>query len=149
VNCDLSFQLGAPLWGQGLKRGMLIGEQSVASDWRNRDAKETRSRRWYGLKAPVRVPIFGEQRGLFIGRSSYGDNVRSSRNRRDEWVLTELAERERKSLQIIVAHRLIRECENVVLQPCDAYFGHRFVRERNRQIDPLDARAAGLTARFD
>jgi hypothetical protein len=93
------------------------------------------------------MKVLRKQRGLFIGLSPYGNNVRSSRNRRDKGILTERPKRERKSLQIIIADRLIGKREDVVLQPGAAYFGHSLVGERRGQIDPFDARAAGLTAR--
>ena len=106
---------------------MLVGEMGVAANGGNRDSVKAGARRRAGLKAPIRVPVFGEDRRLFIGLAFHRDDVLAARNRRDERIVSERTKIERKPLQIVVAHRLIGKGENVMLKPRRADVGDRRV----------------------
>ena len=73
-----------------LRRQRLGGKQRVAPHGRDGDAIKTGSCGGAGLKAPVAVPVFGEERGLFVRQALHGDHVPTARNRGDEGVVPEL-----------------------------------------------------------
>ncbi len=96
---------------------MLVGKQRIAAHRRNRDAEQAGARRRFGLKAPVAVPVFGEQWRGFIGAALDRDDVVAALYRRDEGVIAKPAERQCERLKIVIAHALAGEGEDMVLEP--------------------------------
>jgi len=126
---------------------MLIGEMRVPADWRNGDPEEAGAGRRRRLEAPVRMPVFGEDRGGLVGRSLHSDNMLPARDRGDERILSERAECESKPLKIVVRQRLIRKGQNAVFEPCCANIVNFAISEGPGQIKPRDFSAARSAAR--
>src|SRR3546814_15648603 len=84
-----------------------------------------------------------------VGGEPDRDDVAAAGDRRDERIVAEVPEIACKTLKIVVAHRLIGEGEDMVIEPCGAQFGNGFGRERSREVEPGHARAARLAARDD
>jgi hypothetical protein len=69
------------------------------------------------LKAPVRVPGLGKDRGRLVGAALHGDHVPASRDRVDEGVVAEGTEIRAEALEAVVVQRLIGKGQHVVLEP--------------------------------
>ena len=79
-------QLGLAGVGEGVPSEVLIGEQGVAAMRGNCDSVEAGARGRLGLKAPVSMPVLGEQRALLVGLTPDRSDVLAARDRGKERV---------------------------------------------------------------
>lgn len=128
---------------------MLVRKFGVAANRRNGDAVKTGSGGRPCLKAPIAVPVFGEQRRGFVGAALDRDDVAAARNRCDEGIVAEAAEILGEPLQIVVTQRLAGKGEDMMVEPRRADVGHDVGRKRLRQVDAGDRGAARLAAGGD
>src|SRR3546814_8125209 len=82
------------------------------------------------LKAPVAVPVFVEQRRGLVGAAFDRDDMLSAGNGLDERIVAETAEIAGEAFEIVVAHPLIGESEDVMVEPGGADVGDGLGGER-------------------
>ncbi len=143
------FDARAKVGGHRVERGVLVGEFGAAADGRYGDAEEAGAGRRAGLKAPVAVPVFGEKRRGFVGFALHRDDMVVAGDRANEGIVAEAAEITGETLEIRLAHFLVGEGEDMMIEPCGADVGDRSGVERLREVDAGHARAARLAAGDD
>src|SRR3546814_15612424 len=78
VDCHFSFDPGTQRIGHCVERGVLIREVGIAADRRNGEAEQAGACWRTRLKAPVAVPVFGEQRRGLVGAAFDRDDILSA-----------------------------------------------------------------------
>ena len=127
---------------------MLICKERIAPHGRNDFAVEAGARGRLGLEAPVRVPVFRKERGLFIGAAGNGDDVLAAGDGGDEGVMAEAPKVLGEAFEIVVRQVLLGKGEHVMFKPRLAQGGDGFRRQFVAKIDAPDGRPEALATFF-
>ena len=110
---------------QRIPRGVLVSEKGVATMRRDLDRQQAGSGGRTLLKAPIAMPVLGEQRRALIRFAQDRGDMVAPGDRGEERVGPEPAQRHGKPLERVVVHALIGKGEDMVLEPRRADRGNR------------------------
>ena len=99
---------------------MLIGKQRISAQRRDVDSVEARAGRGTGLKAPVCMPVFSEQRASLVRFAPDRGNVLVTSYWSEKRIMAEPTHRQGEAFKIIVRQKLVGKGQHMTFKPSRA-----------------------------